>query len=521
MNKNAIIYVRVSTDEQAAKGYSLSFQMEECRRYAEHMGFNVIKEITDNTSGATLSRPGFTELEMLISNKEAEVVIAYTSDRISRNYYDYVPLIGKWQEKNVELHFVDRGQSQNDLQGMISDGIFAMLAHSERLKILDRTKNGRYKKAKDAKKPVMSGFLPYGYGRIGKARDAEMIIDPIEAEVVKMIFRWYTTHEDGGPLSIRGIANRLDNMGIKPRSAAFWGPSSVRLILRNEVYAGRLYYAKTQVLKDGKQVYRPKTEWIPIDVPHLVLVDRKTYETALAKTKRNKELASRNRKHEYLLAGYFSCGSCNLSMYGFQKKKRSKPYYRCASYYHKIIKCGHTIRAIQIEKADQAVWNWLSSLLLDESVLIEGIRNMTQRREEELGPKREQYASVLKMLNTLDEKMRRLIDELANFKGATVQAVIKEKINQMESEQNFLLEEKNRLEVEIPQLEVNPEFGNRITEIAAAVREQLPLITFQGMRDLLTLLNVKVVYYQIENGVKLRVSCEIPDSEGDIMITAY
>jgi site-specific DNA recombinase len=484
------------------------------------MGFQVIKEIRDNVSGASLNRPGFTTLEMMLTNHEAQVVIAYTSDRISRNYYEYVPLIGKWQDKNIELHFVDRGQSQNDLQGMISDGVFAMLAHTERLRILDRTKNGRIRKAKDDKKPVMCGIVPYGYGRVGKGRDAEMIIEPAEAEVVKMIFRWYTTHEDGGPLSLRGIANRLDSMGIKPRSAQVWGPSSVRLIVKNETYAGRTYYAKTETLKDGRQVSRPKDEWIPIDVPHLALIDRKTYEIALAKTKRNKERAKRNRKHEYLLVGHFFCGSCDLAMYGFQKKKKSKPYYRCASYYHKIKKCGHTVRAIQIEKADQAVWNWLSSLLVDETVLIEGVRSMAQRREEELEPKREQYSYILKLLDTNTEKIRRLIDELADFSSDAVKAVIKEKINQMETEQNFLSEEKSRLETELAEVEFDPEAETRITELAAMVREQLPVATFQEMRNLLELLKVKVVYFYSDQGVKLRVSCEIPESESDIVLTS-
>lgn len=521
MNKRAVIYARVSTDEQAEKGHSLSFQIEECRRYAHRMGFQIIQEITDNVSGASLKRPGFTALETMITNREVEVVVAYTSDRISRNYYDYVPLIGKWQDKNIELHFVDRGQSQNDLQGMISDGIFAMLAHSERLKILDRTKNGRIKKAKDDKKPVMSGTVPYGYGRVGKGRDAEMVIDPVEAEVVKMIFRWYTTNTDGGPLSLKGIANRLDEMGIKPRSASFWGPSSVRLIVMNEIYAGRTYYSKTEILKDGRQVFRSKADWIPIDVPHLALIERKTYEVALTKIKRNKQLAKRNRKHEYLLVGHFSCGSCNRAMYGFQKKKNSKPYYRCASYYLKGRQCGHIVRAVQIEKADRAVWGWLSSLMADEEALIEGVRSMTQRREEELEPKREQYAYVLKMLEANAEKIRRLVDELAEFDGSTVKAVIKEKINQMEAEQNFLAEERARLESELAELEISPQVESRLTEIAAAVRERLPVATYQGMRDLLELLNVKVVYYHSDEGVKLRVSCEIPDSEEVIMLTSF
>jgi site-specific DNA recombinase len=428
-----------------------------------------------------------------------------------------VPLIGKWQDKGIELHFVVRGQSQNDLQGMISDGIFAMLAHTERLKILDRTQNGRINKAKDDKKPVMSGYVPYGYGRRGKSRDAEMFIDPIESEVVKMIFRWYTTREDGGPLSLMAIAKRLDEMGVKPRSSTIWQPNSVRAILVNETYAGKMHYRKTKILKDGRQVPRPKSEWIPIDLPDLVLVDKKTFEIAQARAKRNQERASRNRKYEYLLVGHIRCGSCGLAMYGFRKWEGSKPYYRCASYNNKRAKCGFHKRSIQMERADKAVWEWLSSLLEDETVLREGLRNMAERREQELEPRREQHATILKMIEASSEKIRRLIDELSEFSGSTVKAVIKEKISQLEAEQNLLLQEKTRLEAELAELEISPETESRIPDMAALIRDLLPAATFKGKRDLLELLRVKVLFYQVDEGIKLRVSCEIPGSEDDIV----
>ena len=158
--------------------------------------------------------------------------------------------------------------------------------------------------------------------------------------------------------------------------------------------------------------------------------------------------------------------------------------------------------------------------MADEEALIEGVRSMAQRREEELEPKREQHAYVLKMLEANSEKIRRLVDELAEFEGSEVKAVIKEKINQMEAEQKFLAEEKARLESELAELEISPQIESRLTETAAAVRERLPVATYQGMRDLLELLNVKVIYFHSTEGVKLRVSCEIPDSEKDILLTA-
>ena len=520
MKKYAVIYTRVSTDEQAEKGHSLPFQLEECRAYANRLGFHVIREIVDNTSGATLDRPGFTQLESMLANREAQVVIAYTSDRISRNYYDYVPLIGKWQDKNIELHFVDRGQSHNDLQGMISDGIFAMLAHTERLKILDRTKNGRLKKAKDDKKPVMTGQVPYGYGRIGKSRDAEMIIDSFESEIVKLIFRWYTTHEDGGPLSLMAIAKRLDEMGIKPRSSNVWQPNSIRMILINETYAGLNYYAKTQIPKDGRQVPRPKEEWIPIDVPHLALVDRATFDAAQVRARRNQEFAKRNRKHEYLLVGHIRCASCKLAMYGFRKWDGAVPYYRCASYNNKIAVCWHRKRSVKMGKADEAVWKWLTSLLMDEEALLAGVHDMSEKREEELEPKRERYGYVVKILNTTSEKIQRMVDELADFEGETVKIAIKEKIRQLESEQKLLFEEKEKLEEDLAALEISPNLENRILEISANVRGNLPAATFEDMRDLLELFQVKVQFHDLGDQIKLHVSCELPNSEEDIVLSS-
>ncbi|MBL8103856.1 MAG: recombinase family protein, partial [Anaerolineales bacterium] len=281
------------------------------------------------------------------------------------------------------------------------------------------------------------------------------------------------------------IAKRLDEMGIKPRSSNVWHPNSIRMILINETYAGLNYYAKTQILKDGRQVPRPKEEWIPIDVPHLALVDRATFDAAQVRARRNQEFAKRNRKHEYLLVGHIRCASCKLAMYGFRKWDGAVPYYRCASYNNKIAVCWHRKRSVKMRKADEAVWKWLTSLLMDEEALLAGVHDMSEKREEELEPKRERYGYVVKILNTTSEKIQRMVDELADFEGETVKIAIKEKIRQLESEQKLLFEEKEKLEEDLAALEISPNLENRILEISANVRGNLPAATFEDMRDLL------------------------------------
>lgn len=271
--KNAIIYARVSTDEQAEKGYSLPHQTNECQRYASYNGSRFVEEITDNYSGATLDRPGFNMLREYIAHHNVHAVIVHTADRLSRNVVDFLVLRDQWEHADIELHFVDRGKSQNNFEGLLTDGIFALLAHGERLKIVQRTMAGRHNKAKN-NRLVMTGILPYGCRRVGKGREAHYEINEEESEVVKMMFKWYTDGDgENGPLSLKAIAYKLDDLGISPpsyrqtRMSIRWHPNIVRVILTNPIHTGVTYYGKVKT-ENGKRSLRPKSEWIRIEVPH-------------------------------------------------------------------------------------------------------------------------------------------------------------------------------------------------------------------------------------------------------------
>jgi site-specific DNA recombinase len=87
MTKRAVLMARVSTDEQAEKGYSLPSQLEACRKYAEEHGFGVVAEITDDCSGAipVAERPGGAKVYDMLRKGQADVVIQYTIDRTARD----------------------------------------------------------------------------------------------------------------------------------------------------------------------------------------------------------------------------------------------------------------------------------------------------------------------------------------------------------------------------------------------------------------------------------------------------
>ena len=83
--KKAVLYARVSTEEQARSGYSLAQQLEALREYAAREGYEVLEEVTDpGQSGASLTRPGMDRVRDMVSSMGISAVFAHDRDRISR-----------------------------------------------------------------------------------------------------------------------------------------------------------------------------------------------------------------------------------------------------------------------------------------------------------------------------------------------------------------------------------------------------------------------------------------------------
>ena len=81
MSKRAVLYARVSTDEQAERGYSIPTQLEACNDYATEHGYTVEAEITDDYTGTVLDRPGFTKVMEFIESRSVDALIVYSADR--------------------------------------------------------------------------------------------------------------------------------------------------------------------------------------------------------------------------------------------------------------------------------------------------------------------------------------------------------------------------------------------------------------------------------------------------------
>ena len=106
--KRAILYARVSTDEQARSGYSLAQQLEALRGYAVSEGYEVLEEVMDpGQSGASLERPGMDHVRDLVDAGGVSVVLAHDRDRFARE-----PAYHYFLKREFEEHGTNRPARQ-------------------------------------------------------------------------------------------------------------------------------------------------------------------------------------------------------------------------------------------------------------------------------------------------------------------------------------------------------------------------------------------------------------------------
>jgi DNA invertase Pin-like site-specific DNA recombinase len=206
--KRAILYARVSTDEQAHSGYSLAQQIEALREYAAREGYEVLEGVEDpGQGGASLARPGLDKVRDLVAKGGVSIVLAQDRDRFAREPAYLYLLREEFAEKGTRLKALsDRGDDSPE--GQLTDGILDQLAKFERTKTAERTRRDRLRKAREGK--VIAGRqADYGF-RYNAARDGYTVHEG-ETRVVRRIFRMIA---DGS--SVNGARMALEAAKVSP-----------------------------------------------------------------------------------------------------------------------------------------------------------------------------------------------------------------------------------------------------------------------------------------------------------------
>lgn len=446
------IYVRVSTEEQAQKGYSIEDQIDQCRKKAKTNDLEIIEYIDNGYSGEFLDRPAMMKLRDDLKDGLIKEVICLDPDRLSRKLMNQL-IISEEIEKRADLTFVNHDY-QKTPEGMLFYQMRGAIAEFEKAKINERMSAGRRRKALQGK--IVKNPNMYGYSYNKEAAQFEIIEK--EADVVRLIFDLFTK-PNNLVKGINGIAKYLTDQGIPTkRNVGVWHRQVVRQILMNEAYAGRFYHNRwnTEGMLGNKykpedervsMTLRPRDEWIEVPCP--ALIDEDTFQHAQKLLMESRRRWAKRSVNQYLLSGLVRCGHCGNTMTGRRQKNWGEYHLEYSDIKNtsgaKNRGCGNTKRS---KKLDDEVWEQVRSWLLNPneiaaaSVLEEGEINYEElelnRITEEIKVTQEGRKRLLRLFATQsdisDEEMRNSLKELKDkedeLKKRYVQTLSKIKENE-------------------------------------------------------------------------------------------
>lgn len=415
----AALYIRLSKDDgKKTESESVTSQREILKEYLKlHPDIEPYDfYVDDGYSGTNFDRPGFKRMMDDIHSGKADCVIVKDLSRFGRNHVDmgyYTDNV--FVRRQIRFIAINNGvdtasKSMNAATQCISVGVTNVLNESVaattsvnvRGTLNVRRTNGKF----------IGSFASYGYMKSPDDHH-KLIIDEEAATVVRMIFEKFLSG-----MSIIGITKELNESGIPNPSTyksmkgynykhpagkindSMWPESSVRRVLKNEMYVGDMIQGKNTTIsyKIKQCVSVPKEEWFVVKGTHEPIIDRETFDKVQSLFNKNIR-KSPNKKEVDLFSGLVRCADCRRAM----SKKSNKHsygeyhYYRCTTA-RKMQKGACTNHTIRIDKIEEAVLVFLQKMVEVATEYDEIIRRINS------DSRRKNNSSVLK--NAIENKKR-------------------------------------------------------------------------------------------------------------------
>lgn len=318
------LYIRVSTDEQATKGYSLRNQRETLSKYCTAKGIEVYKIIQEDYSAKTFNRPEWKKLLAELSHikigHRPDVILFTRWDRFSRNTGDAYYMIGRLKNMGIEVQTTDQPLDMSIPESKIMLAVYIATAEVENERRSINIRQGMRKAKEDGR---WTGPAPIGYRNSVDQNGWKCIVPFLpEALIIKSVFK----EAAKGNKSITSIYNEALDVGFKCSRTNFW------TLLHNPVYCGKISIHEIN-----------KKERHLIKGQH----DKLISEEIFARTQNRFNHANKNAvtkkadDNSLPLRGFLKCPVCSKVLTGSASKGRNSYYY----YYHCRDGCKFRIRA--------------------------------------------------------------------------------------------------------------------------------------------------------------------------------
>ncbi len=394
--------------------------------YAERYGYQVEPEdiYEEVVSGESLfARPQMLRLMEAVSAGKYEAVLCMDMQRLGRGgMYDQGFILDTFKAAETLIVTPDRlydltkelDEEAAEMQTFLSRSEYRMITKRLHRGTMQSVQNGAY-----------MANAPFGYRKVRINKLPSLEIVPEEAECVRQIFQLYA--EGNGCTRIEQAVNA---MGYHGRRGSRFNRNTIRLILDNPVYIGKIRWDRTNTIKTGigaerrkRVVYNAPEQWKIIDGHHPAIISQELWD-AVQERRKARYFYVDNHHVASPLAGLVHCSKCGHLM-NMQGKNKGVPYLLCPT--------KGCCAGVKYEFAEQAVLRQLEALAHDLELevsqslppdvsLLEASLDKMQAQQVRLEERRNRLYSLLEdgtySRTVFSERMQILAQEEATLKEA-------------------------------------------------------------------------------------------------------
>lgn len=343
----AALYCRLSVDDGNFGGsVSIETQKILLEQYCKDHKITDYKFYCDDgCSGTNFDRPSFKKMLSDIDEGKINLVIVKDLSRFGRNYVEAGMYVQLFTDSNIRFIAADDNYdslvNSDDLLFPIKNVVNEMYARD----VSKKTKAAKKAKARDGQ--FIGSKAPFGY-KIDPNDRHHLIVDEPAAQVVKRIFRLasegvgynkmakiFREEKVLTPIAYFNLNNPDYFKSDYWRKEFDWHVTSIRAILNNEVYLGKLVYGKqrNKSMKSKEKVRNPKEDWIVVENCHEPIITQELWDTV------HKILNAKHRPAKagevQMFAGLLYCSDCGHCLTYSQKQRKDGSYhgaYSCWMY---------------------------------------------------------------------------------------------------------------------------------------------------------------------------------------------
>lgn len=413
-------YARFSSDNQRSE--SIDAQIRHMNQFCKQNHWQVVATYKDEARSATTdNRPQFQQMINDSSKGLFDIVLVHKLDRFSRDRYDSAIYKKKLKKNNVRLCSVLE-RLDNTPESIMMESVLEGMAEYYSKNLSREVKKGNRENA--LKCVHNGGCCPLGY-KLNDER--KLVIDPHEAEAVKMIFYMFSNG-----YGYSKIAETLNNMGYQPKRGGMFGKNSLYSILSNEKYTGVFVFGKNS------------DDTVKIENGCPQIISKSLFQKVQRIKAANKRNAgSYHSKEFYLLTGKIFCDVCGKRMIGnVRYSGRSKTRlatYRCPTHRKE---CKN--KELNKDYIDSHVSVLIGEKLLNPVYLKKAVNNVNKYVK--------QYnKDYNKNHNTVSEQYNQVLENLNNITAAIEKGIMTDSLIQRAE---TLENEKAQLETRLKEMQL-------------------------------------------------------------------